>query len=380
MNVNMVDLGALHTRLAKELDPAIMNVVRSGAYIKGPDVSAFEEELAKYLGVKHVISCANGTDALQLALMSLDIPKGAQIITTAQSFIATAEAAALLGYEPVFVDVKDDYNIDEKLIEAAITEKTAAIIPVHLFGKSCDLSAIIKIAKKYSLYIIEDTAQALGAEYEIDGERKKAGTAGTIGCTSFFPTKNLGCMGDGGAVWTNDDNLARKLRMLASHGSEKKYHNTAIGINSRLDTIQAAVLRVKLRYLDEFNKQRREIAVMYNRLLADMEQYITLPEADEQTSRHVFHQYTIALKRGGVQEREAIREALKEKGIATMVYFPVALHKLPVFAEKNKETHLPNAEKLADRVIALPMHTELKKEEVEYVCQALREATKEAFS
>lgn len=378
MNVNMVDLSAVHARLANELDPAIMNVVRSGAYIKGPDVSAFEEELAKYLGVKHVISCANGTDALQLALMSLGIPKGAQIITTAQSFIATAEAAALLGYEPVFVDVKDDYNIDEKQIEAAITDKTAAIMPVHLFGNPCDLSAISLVARKFSLYVVEDTAQALGAEYEIDGKKMKAGTAGTIGCTSFFPTKNLGCMGDGGAVWTNDDNLARRLRMLASHGTEKKYHNTAIGINSRLDTIQAAVLRVKLRYLDEFNVRRRKIATMYNSLLSDLREYTTLPEYGSETTTHVYHQYTIALK-GNAEQRDAVQKRLKERGVATMIYFPVALHRLPVFAEANKDKHLPNAERLMDNVISLPMHTELSESEVRYVCQQLREVIREIY-
>lgn len=378
MNVKMVDLGALHARLASELDPAIMSVVKSGAYIKGADVSAFEEELAKYLGVKHVISCGNGTDALQLALMALEIPRGAQIITTAQSFIATAEAAALLGYEPIFVDVKDDYNIDEKQIEAAITEKTAAIIPVHLFGKSCELSAIYKVARKFSLYVIEDTAQALGAKYEIEGEQKKVGTAGTIGCTSFFPTKNLGCMGDGGAVWTNDDNLGRRLRMLASHGAEKKYHNTAIGINSRLDTIQAAILRVKLRYLDEFNARRQKIATIYNSLLSDLKDYMTLPQYDEKSNSHVYHQYTIALK-GDSQQRDAVQKLLKERGIATMVYFPVALHRLPVFAEANKDKHLPNAERLMDNVLSLPMHTELSESEIRYVCQQLREVTREIY-
>lgn len=378
MNVKMVDLSALHARLASELDPAIMSVVKSGAYIKGPDVCAFEEELARYLGVKHVISCGNGTDALQLALMALDIPKGAQIITTAQSFISTAEAAALLGYEPVFVDVKDDYNIDEKQIEAAITEKTAAIIPVHLFGKSCDISAIYKVAHKFSLYVVEDTAQALGAEYEIDGERKKAGTAGNIGCTSFFPTKNLGCMGDGGAVWTNDDNLARKLRMLASHGAEKKYHNTAIGINSRLDSVQAAVLRVKLRYLDEFNARRQRIATIYNSLLEDLKDYMTLPQYGSNSNSHVYHQYTIALKGNSVQ-RDAVQKQLKERGVATMVYFPVALHRVPVFAEANKDKHLTNAERLMDNVLSLPMHTELTEGEIRYVCQQLREVIREIY-
>lgn len=378
MNVKMVDLGALHARLAQELDPAIMNVVKSGAYIKGPDVTAFEEELGDYLGVKHVTSCGNGTDALQLALMALDIPKGAQIITTAQSFIATAEAAALLGYEPVFVDVKDDYNINEELIEAAITEKTAAIIPVHLFGNPCEISAIYKVARKFSLYVIEDTAQALGAEYEIDGKKMKAGTAGIIGCTSFFPTKNLGCMGDGGAVWTNDDNIGRKLKMLATHGAEKKYHNTAIGINSRLDTIQAAVLRVKLRYLDEFNKRRREIAATYNNLLCDLKEYMTLPQHDSPTGKHVYHQYTIALK-GNVEQRDTVQKLLKERGVATMVYFPVALHRLPVFAENNKNKHLPNAERLMDNVVSLPMHTELTDSEIQYVCGQLREVIREVY-
>lgn len=378
MEIKMVDLGALHARLADELDPAIMNVVRGGAYIKGPEVSAFEEELSKYLGVKHVISCANCTDALQLALMSLNIPKGAQIITTAQSFIATAEAAALLGYEPVFVDVKNDYNINEELIEAAITEKTAAIIPVHLFGKSCNISTVCNVARKYSLFVIEDTAQALGAEYLVDGKWMKTGTAGTIGCTSFFPTKNLGCMGDGGAVWTNDDAIACKLRMLASHGSEKKYHNTAIGINSRLDSIQAAILRVKLNYLDEFNARRRKIATMYNSLLSDLKDYITLPQYDSPHNTHVYHQYTIALK-GNSKQRDLVQKQLKEMGIATMVYFPVALHRLPVFAATNSDTHLPNAERLMDNVISLPMHTELSESEIRYVCQHLREIIREIY-
>ncbi len=379
MKVDMVDLKALHTRLANELDTAIMDVVRSGAYIKGPDVQAFEEELADYLGVRHVIACGNGTDALQLALMSLGLPQGAEVITTAQSFIATAEAAALLGLKPVFVDVKDDYNIDVSKIEAAITAKTVAIIPVHLFGKPCDISGITRLARKFSLYVIEDTAQALGAEYICDGQKMKAGTAGTIGCTSFFPTKNLACMGDGGAVWTNDDELGRRLRMLASHGSEKKYHNTAIGINSRLDTIQAAILRVKLRHLDDFNNRRRAIATIYNKRLADIKDLITLPFFDDSYSRHVFHQYTIALNRGNAEIRDKVRDKLRERGVSSMVYFPVALHKMPVFEADNRRVSLPNAERLMDSVISLPMHTEMKSEEVEYVCQMVHEVLAEVL-
>ncbi|MDO4460932.1 MAG: DegT/DnrJ/EryC1/StrS family aminotransferase [Bacteroidia bacterium] len=373
MKVDMVDLKALHTRLANELDNAIMDVVRSGAYIKGPDVHKFEEELAQYLGVKYVISCGNGTDALQLALMSLNIPQGAEIITTAQSFIATAEAAALLGYKPVFVDVKDDYNIDVDKIEAAITNKTAAIIPVHLFGKPCEMGKILQLARKHKIHVIEDTAQALGAEYWIDGKMVKAGTAGTIGCTSFFPTKNLACMGDGGAVWTDNEQLARRLRMLATHGAEKKYHNTAIGINSRLDTIQAAILRVKLRYLDEFNAKRREIAKLYNEKLSDIQDKITLPRYEEEEIKHVYHQYTITLNSASKEQRDTICERLKERGVSSMVYFPVALHKLPVFSEENRYITLLNAERLMDSVISLPMHTELSEEEIEYVCQMVHE-------
>ncbi|MDT8400808.1 MAG: DegT/DnrJ/EryC1/StrS family aminotransferase [Bacteroidales bacterium] len=365
-DLKMVDLKGQYDRIKNEIDSAIQSVIDSTAFIRGPEVLSFEEELASYLGVKHVISCANGTDALQVAMMALDLKPGDEVISTDFTFIATVEVIALLGLKPVFVDPEPDtFNISPGAIEKAIGPKTKAIIPVHLFGQSADMEEILKIARKHKLYVIEDAAQALGTEYIFsDGTRQKAGTIGDIGCTSFFPSKNLGCYGDGGAIFTNDDRLAKLMRSITNHGSTIKYFHDDIGVNSRLDTIQAAILRVKLRYLDEYNSARRNAASFYDRQLSRVPE-IESPLRSNKSS-HIFHQYTIKTDPG---LRDKLRDYLGAKDIPSMIYYPVPMHRQKAYKYPDmKDEKFPVTNALCASVLSLPMHTEMTIDQLQYIC------------
>lgn len=377
MNIQMCDLKGQYLKIREEINTAIQDVIDSTAFIKGKEVSLFQNELASYLGVKHVIGCANGTDALQIALMALDLKPGDEVITPDFTFIATVEVVALLGLTPILVDVDPStFTIDIHKLEEAITPKTRAIIPVHLFGQCSNMDEIMRVAKKHNLYVIEDTAQALGADYyHADGRISKAGTIGTIGTTSFFPSKNLGCYGDGGALFTNDDALATEIRSIANHGMKVRYRHDRIGVNSRLDTIQAAILRVKLKYLDEYNKSRINAANTYDNLLKCCSKVITPKRAS--WSNHIFHQYT--LKLSGV-ERDALQKALAEKGIPTMVYYPIPLHKQKAFEpfkEYNYGRLFQVSDSLSNSVLSLPMHTELNTDVIKYITDTFLSFLKE---
>lgn len=370
--IQMVDLAGQYQKIKPEVDMAIQEVIDSTAYIKGEHLRLFELELADYLGVKHVIGCGNGTDALQLALMALDLKPGDEVITPNFTFIATVEVVALLGLTPVLVDVDaNTFTMDINSLKAAITPKTKAIIPVHLFGQCANMEQITEIATKNNIFIIEDNAQALGADYIFNGGFKvKAGTIGSIGTTSFFPSKNLGCFGDGGALMTNDDGLADKIRSIANHGMKVRYHHDRIGINSRLDTIQAAILRVKLKYLDEYNKARIEAANRYNKHFGSCEKLITPIKAN--WSNHIYHQYTLRLIEGS---REDLVAKLAEKRIPAMVYYPVPLHKQAAFVpyQKNaKVQSFPKTDMLCNTVISLPIHSEMNEELQEYIGETVR--------
>lgn len=363
--LQMVDLLSQYEKIQKEIDDAVINVIRSSAYINGPEVKAFQQELEQYLGVKHVIPCANGTDALQVAMMALNLQPGDEVITASFTYVATAEVIALLKLTPVLVDVNPDtFEIDPKAIEAAITPKTKAIVPVHLFGQCADMEAIMDIANRHNLYVIEDTAQAIGAEYTFkDGSRKKAGSIGTVGATSFFPSKNLGCMGDGGAIFTNDDALAQKIRMICNHGQSVLYYHDEIGVNSRLDSIQAAILRIKLRHLDGYAAARNKAAAYYDKAFANNSKIKTPARANN--SYHVFHQYTLQLN--GVN-RDELRHYLADKGIPAMIYYPVPLHMQKAYTDpRYKEGMFPVTEQLCKCVISLPMHTELDEQQLEFI-------------
>lgn len=367
--IKMVDLLGQYDKIREEINHAIQGVIDSSAFIKGPEVKAFEQEFAQYLNVKHVISCGNGTDALQLALMALDLEPGDEVITTPFSFIASIEVIRLLKLVPVLVDIRPDtFNIDDNLIETAISKKTRAIMPVHLFGQCARMENIMRIAKKHNLMVIEDNAQSVGTDYYFNnGTVKKAGTIGQIGCMSFFPSKTLGAFGDAGAVCTNDDTLAEKLWSMANHGMEKKYYYDHVGVNSRLDSIQAALLRVKLKYLDEFIQARIMAAGRYDQLL-DPCRYIKTPERVDYSS-HSFHQYTIELF--GVN-REELRQYLQEKSIPTVVYYPLSLHLQKAYKDLNyKQGDFPVSEELSSNVLSLPMHTELSNEQLEYIADHL---------
>ncbi|MBE0649315.1 MAG: DegT/DnrJ/EryC1/StrS family aminotransferase [Bacteroidales bacterium] len=352
----MVDLLGQYQKIKPEIDAVLQEVIQSTSFIKGPAVEIFERHLEKYLGVNHVITCGNGTDALQLALMALDLEPGDEVITTSFTFIATAEVIALLKLTPVLVDaLPDTFNIDPEAVEKAITPKTKVIIPVHLFGQAADMSRIKGIAEKHNLYIIEDTAQALGAEIQFSNKIKKAGTIGDIGCTSFFPSKNLGAFGDGGAIFTDNDELASKLKVLANHGMKVRYYHDYIGMNSRLDSIQAAILNVKLKYLDEYAAARQKAADFYNKTFEGCVKLQT-PVTAEFTN-HVFHQYTLVLKN---VDREGLMKHLAGKGIASAIYYPVPLHLQKAYSDpRYKEGDFPVAELLSESVLSLPIHTEL---------------------
>jgi UDP-2-acetamido-2-deoxy-ribo-hexuluronate aminotransferase len=369
--IPMVDLRNQYLRIKDEVDAGIAEVINSTAFINGPAVREFQANLEQYLGVKHVIPCANGTDALQIAMMALGLKPGDEVITASFTYVATAEVIGLLGLTPVLVDVDPEtFDIDVKAIERNITPKTKAIVPVHLFGQCGRMEAIMDLAKKHNLYVIEDVAQAIGADYIFsDGNKKKAGCLGTVGCTSFFPSKNLGCYGDGGAMYTNDDELAKKLRMIAHHGQSVQYHHDVVGVNSRLDTIQAAVLKVKLRHLDEYAAARNRVADFYDNAFANHPKLKVPKRASWST--HVFHQYTLQLV--GV-DRNKLRERLAEKGIASMVYYPIPLHMQKAFAsDRHREGQFPVTEQLCETVLSLPMHTEMDEESLQFVTSSVLE-------
>ncbi len=366
----MVDLVTQYQHIKSEINAAIQEVLDNTAFIGGPAVQKFQKSLETYLQVKHVIPCANGTDALQIALMALGLKPGDEVITPSFTYIATTEVMALLGLKPNFVDVDSDtFCIDPSKIEAAITPKTKAIVPVHLYGQASNMEEILKIAQKHQLFVVEDNAQAIGSDFTFStGEKKKLGTIGTIGCTSFFPSKNLGCYGDGGAMFTNDDQLAEKLRMIANHGQKVRYYHDVVGCNSRLDAIQAAVLNVKLPHLDTYIKNRIKVADYYDRVLGTSPK-IKTPVRDGK-SVHVFHQYTVQLDPS--VDRNGLQAYLAEKDIPSMIYYPVPAHKQGMFASFNLgELDLPVTDKLTACVISFPIHTEMEEEQQAYICQEI---------
>jgi len=372
--IQMVDLKSQYEKIQTEIDQAVLNVIRSTAFINGPEVKGFQEDLEKYLDAKHVIPCANGTDALQIAMMALGLKPGDEVITASFTYIATAEVIALLQLKPVLVEVNPrTFNIDPAAIRAAITPKTKAIVPVHLFGQCADMESILAIAKEHNLFVVEDTAQAIGATYTFtDGTTKRAGTMGHIGATSFFPSKNLGCYGDGGALFTNDDELAKAMRMIANHGQTVRYYHDSIGVNSRLDSMQAAILRIKLRQLDAYNAARNALAAAYDEAFKDLKQ-LTTPYGDPK-STHVFHQYTLVSE--GI-DRFAMQEFLATKNVPSMVYYPVPVHLQKAYTDPRYQPGaFPVTEFLCERVISLPMHTEMEADQFELIVSSVKEFLK----
>lgn len=369
--LRMVDLLGQYHKIQEEVDEAILNVAKSSAYINGPEVKAFQSELENYLQVKNVIPCANGTDALQIAMMALNLQPGDEVVTASFTYVATAEVIALLKLKPILVDVDPGtFNINVEAIERAITPRTKAIVPVHLFGQCANMEAIMKLAKQHNLWIIEDTAQAIGADYSFsDGTKRKAGTIGTIGCTSFFPSKNLGCFGDGGALFTNDERLAKRIRMIANHGQSVQYVHDEVGINSRLDSIQAAVLRIKLRKLDEYILARQKAADYYTKAFANCPELKT-PVIAENTT-HVFHQYTLQCQDF---DRNTLKDYLTKKGIPCMIYYPIPLHHQKAYHQESKrDNDYPITLDLCKNVISLPMHTELSNEQLDFIIGGVKE-------
>lgn len=370
MNIQMVDLKSQYEKIKEEIAAGIQNCLDNTAYINGPAVKGFQQAFEKYLGVKHVIPCANGTDALQIALMALDLKPGDEVICPAFTYVATAEVIGLLGLVPIMVDVDvDTFNISLDHLDQYITPKTKVIVPVHLYGQSADMEQILAFAKKHNLYVVEDNAQAIGSDYTFaDGSSKKTGTIGEIGCTSFFPSKNLGCYGDGGAIMTNDDELAAKIRMIANHGQEKKYYHKVLGCNSRLDTLQAEVLKVKLKHLDEYAAARNKMADYYDQNLAEISE-IEVPKRSA-SSNHVFHQYTLKIKNG---KRDALQQYLAENKIPSMIYYPLPLYKQEAFQQYvGSDFSLPVTEVLCQEVLSLPIHTEFNKESSDYVIASIK--------
>jgi UDP-2-acetamido-2-deoxy-ribo-hexuluronate aminotransferase len=364
-SIQMVDLKQQYTRIKDDVDAGIQEVIDNTAFINGKAVSDFAANLSKYLGVKHVVPCANGTDALQIAMMALDLQPGDEVISPSFTYIATTEVIALLKLKTVFVEVDaQTFCIDPKAVEKAITPKTRAIVPVHLYGQSANMEAIMDIARRHNLHVIEDNAQAIGSEYVFNnGESKKTGTIGTIGTTSFFPSKNLGCYGDGGAIFTDDETLATRLKMIANHGQSTRYYHDMVGCNSRLDSIQAAVLNVKLKHLDAYIAARRSAADFYDKAFANNPKIKTPFRSP--SSNHVFHQYTLILE--GV-DRDGLNRFLSEKNIPSMIYYPVPAHKQKMFeALGGNEYKLDITDWLTQRVISLPIHTELTTEQLNYI-------------
>ena len=367
--IQMVDLKSQYLRIKPEIDAAIQRVLDSTAFIQGSPVFDFEQQLVQYAGSKCVVSCGNGTDALLAALMSLGIGEGDEVVVPAFTFIAAVEVIALLGATPVFVDVcEDSFNVDVNALEKAVTPKTKALIPVHLYGQCADMEFILKIAKKHNIKVIEDACQAVGATYTFsDGAMKQAGTMGDVGCLSFFPSKNLGCYGDGGAMMTQDADLSERLRAICKHGSKEKYHHQLVGLNSRLDTLQAAILMAKLPHLDDFIAARGFAAQYYYEALKGLD-WIELPVIKENTT-HTFHQFTLKVKEG---RRDALKQYLAEKGIPSMIYYPVPAHLQPAYQYLNyKEGDFPVAEQLCREVLSLPMHTELSENQLQYICKTI---------
>jgi len=368
--LQMVDLPAQYDLIKEEIDAAILDVVRSSAYINGPEVKSFQSEIEEYLGVKHAIPCANGTDALQIAIMGLGLKPGDEVITATFTYVATAEVIALLGYTPVLVDVNEDtFQIDPAAVRKAITPKTKAIVPVHLFGQSAPMEEIMKIAEEHNLYVVEDNAQAIGADYTFsDGTVRKTGTIGHVSGTSFFPSKNLGCYGDGGCIFTNDDELANNLRQIANHGQSVRYYHDQVGVNSRLDSIQAAILRIKLRHLDRYNAARREAADYYDPAFSDMPQIKVPARANKST--HVFHQYTLQLVDG---DRDALVAELQKRDVPAMIYYPVPLHMQKAYQDDRYTSgSFPVTERLCAQVFSLPMHSEMTKEQQDVIIKAVK--------
>lgn len=366
----MVDLKGQYEKIKKEINYEIINCIESTKFINGPGVNDFSQSLASYLQVNHVIPYANGTDALQIALMALELKPGDEVICPAFTYVATAEVIGLLGLVPVMVDVcLDTFNIDVSGLSEVLTEKTKAIVPVHLYGQSCDMEPILLFAKNHNLFVVEDNAQAIGAEYAFsDGSVKKTGTMGDIGTTSFFPSKNLGCYGDGGALMTNDEVLAGKIKMIANHGQEKKYYHKVLGCNSRLDSIQAVILNIKLRYLDIYSSNRNNMAEYYFNQLSSTEGLILPVKA--KSSTHVYHQFTIKVKDG---RRNELQSCLKEKGIPSMIYYPLPLYKQDAFASYVKEGfRLYNTEQLCEQVLSLPIHTEFNNQHMDFICRTIK--------
>ena len=370
MQIEMVDLKGQYNKIKTEIDHAVISCIASASFINGPAVKEFQLNLEQYLGVKHVIPCANGTDSLQIAMMALDLKPGDEVICPAFTYVATAEVIGLLGLTPVMVDVDPNtFNLTATAIEKAITSKTKAIVPVHLYGQSCDMEPIMKLAEKYNLYVIEDNAQAIGADYTFsDGSVVKTGTIGHIGSTSFFPSKNLGCYGDGGALMTNNDDLAQKMRMIANHGQEKKYYHKVLGCNSRLDTIQAAILNIKLRYLDEYSSARNAMATFYDEAMSTIDE-LEVPSR-QINSTHVFHQYTLKVKNG---KRNELQKYLAEKGIPSMIYYPLPLYKQEAFKQfVSSDFLLATSVELCDQVLSLPIHTEMNIEHINFICNSVK--------
>ncbi len=370
MKIEMVDLKGQYAKIENEINDVVIENIRSANFINGPAVSEFAKNLSDYLGGAFVIPCANGTDALQIAMMALDLEPGDEVIVPSFTYVATAEVIGLLGLIPVMVDVDPfQFNITRENIEKAITSKTKAIVPVHLLGKCADMEPIMELAKAKRLYVIEDTAQAIGAKYTFsNGEIKHAGTIGDIGCTSFFPSKNLGCYGDGGAIYTQNQELAEKIKMISNHGQAKKYVHKYIGVNSRLDTIQAAILNIKLKYLDEYSNSRNRAAEKYDKLLAGVNS-LQIPVRSNK-STHVFHQYTLIIKDN---KRDSLKQYLEEKNIPAMIYYPIPLNEqeayknLGIISESLKQT-----ERLCKEVLSLPMHTELTNDQQVHIADAIK--------
>lgn len=367
----MVDLVGQYQKIKQEVDQAVLDVIGSSAYINGPEVHAFQSELETYLGAKNVIPCANGTDALQVALMALGLKPGDEVITSDFTFAATVEVVGLLNLTPVLVDVQPDtFNLDPDAVRRAITPKTKAIVPVHLFGQCADMDALMDIAREHNLFVVEDNAQAIGAEFTgKSGTTQKAGTIGNVGTTSFFPSKNLGCFGDGGAIFTQDDKLAAKIRSLVNHGMGERYYYEDIGVNSRLDSMQAAILRIKLRQLDEYLAARNQAAEYYDKAFAGIENLTTPYRAPYST--HVFHQYTLRTKN---IDRNGLQKFLGEKGVPAMIYYPVPLHEQNAYKRPEyRAEDFPVTNQLCKEVISLPMHTELTDHQLQYITQSVIE-------
>lgn len=370
--IQMVDLQSQYETIKEQVNNSLTEVLESAAFINGPQVQSFQKELETYLGIKHVIPCANGTDALQIAMMGLELKPGDEVITTDFTFAATVEVIGLLGLTPVLVDVDaESFNINIEAIKKAITPKTKAIVPVHLFGQCANMEAIMEIAKAHNLYVIEDNAQGIGADYHFsNGEKKKSGTIGHLAATSFFPSKNLGCYGDGGAIFTNDDDLAHFIRGIVNHGMYQRYHHDVVGVNSRLDSMQAAVLRAKLPLLDSYNKKRRQAALKYTAALKDNPHIITPVLSDnseltEENNQHVFHQYTLRITNG---KRDELVNHLNENQIPCGVYYPIPLHLQKAYADSRyQEKDFQTTNTLVKEVISLPMHTELDDEQIEFI-------------